>query len=327
MSLVLDNISIIVVEPKTPGNIGSIARSCQNLGIKNIILINPCDFHVDDAYRFAKNAKPLLFEITTRDKLVDCMKDHHILIGTTQRRRGKQVPFVSPPEMVQKIIPYSQKSRIGIVFGRENHGLSNEELDCCNFQSAIPAHKDNPVFNLSQAVLIYAYECFNASDEDKEPYIRPLATKSEEQFLFERLATIISQISTEDSQRTSRLTNRIKQVLSRIVFEKRDIPLFHKLFEFISGYKTKIHNTKIKKQLWQVYMVECSDKTIYTGITNNLEKRISAHNSQSNGAKYTKGRQPVKLIYSCEVESKSDALKEEYRIKQLTKEEKYKLLD
>lgn len=73
--------------------------------------------------------------------------------------------------------------------------------------------------------------------------------------------------------------------------------------------------------MWHVYLLECSDKTIYTGITNNLEKRIATHNS-GKGAKYTKGRLPVTLIKSFEVADKSTALKMEYKIKQLSKDEK-----
>ena len=77
--------------------------------------------------------------------------------------------------------------------------------------------------------------------------------------------------------------------------------------------------------MWYVYILECSDSTLYTGITNNLDKRILAHNNKK-GAKYTKTRTPVKLIYSIEVENKSIASKEEYRIKKLTRTEKLKLI-
>ena len=70
-----------------------------------------------------------------------------------------------------------------------------------------------------------------------------------------------------------------------------------------------------------VYIVECSDGTFYTGWTNNLEKRVKMH-SQGKGAKYTKGRRPVRLIYHEEFKEKIDAMKREYEIKQLTRKEK-----
>lgn len=77
--------------------------------------------------------------------------------------------------------------------------------------------------------------------------------------------------------------------------------------------------------MWFVYLLHCSDDTLYCGITNNLEKRIIAHNN-GKGAKYTKGRRPVVLLGYKEVDTKGEALKLEYKIKQMPKEEKLKLL-
>lgn len=74
-----------------------------------------------------------------------------------------------------------------------------------------------------------------------------------------------------------------------------------------------------------VYMLECSDGSLYTGWTNNLEKRIAAHNN-GKGAKYTRVRLPVKLVYYEEYEDKIEAMKREYEIKQLSRKEKVKLI-
>lgn len=76
---------------------------------------------------------------------------------------------------------------------------------------------------------------------------------------------------------------------------------------------------------YYVYLVECSDTTYYCGYTTNLERRINEHNDSIKGAKYTSGRKPVTLKYYEEYENLSGALKREYEIKQLTREEKGKL--
>ena len=78
--------------------------------------------------------------------------------------------------------------------------------------------------------------------------------------------------------------------------------------------------------MWKVYIIECSDLTYYTGITNNVEKRIDTHNKKK-GAKYTKTRTPVKLVYQQPFETKSLAAKEEWRIKQLTRNQKILLIN
>lgn len=78
--------------------------------------------------------------------------------------------------------------------------------------------------------------------------------------------------------------------------------------------------------MWYVYMVECADKTLYTGIATDLKRRLEEHNTDPKGAKYTRARRPVKLVYSAEFQNKSEAAKEEHRIKQLTRQEKIALI-
>ncbi len=78
--------------------------------------------------------------------------------------------------------------------------------------------------------------------------------------------------------------------------------------------------------MYYIYIIKCADNTLYTGITTDVKRRIEEHNSSKIGAKFTKGRRPVKLVYSKKMKDKSSALKEEYRIKQLSKGEKIKLI-
>ncbi len=94
------------------------------------------------------------------------------------------------------------------------------------------------------------------------------------------------------------------------------------LEDFNNAIQGKIYKTETFHK-WFVYILECADGTLYTGITNNLDKRIAAHNAKK-GAKYTKSRVPVRLLKAVELLSKSAALKLEYKIKQLPKEEKLK---
>ena len=79
--------------------------------------------------------------------------------------------------------------------------------------------------------------------------------------------------------------------------------------------------------MWHIYILQCKDKTFYTGITTNLKRRLNEHNTSSLGAKYTKGRRPVKLVYSSSQKNKSNALKEEYKIKKLSRVEKLEIVE
>ena len=83
--------------------------------------------------------------------------------------------------------------------------------------------------------------------------------------------------------------------------------------------------TKQSKQ-WYVYILECNDHTLYTGITNDLEDRIHAHNHTPQGAKYTRGRRPVSLLYAEPHPSRASATAREYQIKQLSRKQKKQLI-
>ena len=78
--------------------------------------------------------------------------------------------------------------------------------------------------------------------------------------------------------------------------------------------------------MYYVYILFCADKTMYTGITTDLERRVAEHNSSPKGAKYTKGRRPVKVIYTAKLPDKSSALREEIRIKKMTRKEKLEMV-
>jgi len=82
---------------------------------------------------------------------------------------------------------------------------------------------------------------------------------------------------------------------------------------------------KIEK-MYYLYILECSDQTLYSGITVDLERRVKEHDSSELGAKYTRGRKPVKLVFSKEFQNRSQASKEESRIKKLSREEKLELI-
>jgi len=77
---------------------------------------------------------------------------------------------------------------------------------------------------------------------------------------------------------------------------------------------------------YYVYILECSDKTLYTGYTNDIKKRVLAHNNLKSGAKYTKARLPVVLVYSEKYKTKSEALKREIEIKKMTRKEKLEII-
>lgn len=93
----------------------------------------------------------------------------------------------------------------------------------------------------------------------------------------------------------------------------------------LAGYNK--NRTFYLKKMWYIYILECKDKTFYTGVTASLKRRLREHNTSGLGARYTKGRRPVKLVYSRRRKDRSAALKEERRIKKLSREGKLKIIN
>lgn len=154
-----DNICFVLVEPKEPGNIGASARAMKNMGFLDLCLVNPPPQMTQEGRWFARNAHDVLDSAKICATFQESIRDKSIIVGTT-RRIGKRRGLIFPVEQGVKTIfdIASSGNKIAILFGREARGLFNEEVQECGFMLTIPSSKIQPSLNLSQAVLIIAYE-------------------------------------------------------------------------------------------------------------------------------------------------------------------------
>ena len=173
-------ISIILIEPENSGNIGAVARVMKNFGFKDLVLINPKSKINQDSRNRAKHAQDILDSVKIKD--FSYLKNFHTLIATTSKLGSDyNVPRspILPDQLSSKLSSFVSKNKIGIVFGRESSGLTNEEINLCDFSVSIPASSVYPSLNLSHSVAIICYELFKfkknitshfvlASDNDKK---------------------------------------------------------------------------------------------------------------------------------------------------------------
>ena len=153
-----DNIYFVLVEPKESGNIGASARAIKNMGFKNLCLVNPPAVITDEGRRLACNALDVLNSAEIYNNLKDAIRDKAIVIGAT-RRKGKRRGVILPLEQgTKRLCDIAHDNKVAILFGREDRGLFNEEVEECGFLITIPTGKEQPSLNLAQAVLIVAYE-------------------------------------------------------------------------------------------------------------------------------------------------------------------------
>jgi len=147
-------IYVILVEPKTEGNIGAVARAMKNFGFENLILVNPKCGIGAEAYKRAKHAKDILDKSKTMKNLP---KMDYLVATSSKTGRDYNIPRnpITPKELAL-IMP--KKGKIGLVFGREEDGLRNDELNKCDFMVKIPTNQAYKAMNLSHAVAVLLYE-------------------------------------------------------------------------------------------------------------------------------------------------------------------------
>ena len=152
------NISFILVGTKEPGNIGASARAIKNMGFTRLELVKPLSFMTDETKRMACNAFDILAKTQVYRNLDDALREKTLVVGAT-RRLGKKRGLILPlEEGVKKIIASAKKNRVAILFGREDKGLDNREVEECGFLITIPSDPSSPSLNLAQSVLLVAYE-------------------------------------------------------------------------------------------------------------------------------------------------------------------------
>jgi TrmH family RNA methyltransferase len=160
----LKNITIVLVRPQYAGNIGSVCRAMKNMGLTRLNLVSPEQQPLSaEARMMATSAKDILQKAKIFSSLEDALKGFRWIAGTSARKGINRGPFVSPREVCPEIIQHARSIPVAILFGPEDRGLTNRELDPCHALIAIPTHPGLSSLNLAQAVILVCYELYLAS--------------------------------------------------------------------------------------------------------------------------------------------------------------------
>lgn len=157
-----ERVQIVLVETSHPGNIGAVARAMKNMCISQLVLVKPGKFPAEEALQRSSGAHDVLATAVVVDSLQEALKECTWVVGTSARARHLPWPVSSPEQLVPEVIAQAAKGRVAIVFGRENSGLSNAELQLCHRHVNIPCNPAFSSLNLAMAVQIVCYELFRA---------------------------------------------------------------------------------------------------------------------------------------------------------------------
>lgn len=163
------NIRIVLVQTWHPGNIGAAARAMKNMGLDQLVLVNPIDFPSDEAYNRAGKATDLLDAARVVSSLDEAIADCGLVIATSARERSIRLPALSAEQCGIEAVSRQQQAAVALVFGRERMGLHNDDIQRCQAQVNIDANPEYPVLNLSQAVQLLSYEIFKAAQTKTGP--------------------------------------------------------------------------------------------------------------------------------------------------------------
>jgi len=166
----LSNIKIVLIQTFHPGNIGAAARAMKNMGLSQLVLVNPVDFPSDEATSRAGQATDLLENVQVVGSLEEAIADCSLVVATSARDRSIPLPALSAREAGVKLSGEAKKAQVALVFGRERMGLHNSDIQQCHMQVNIDANPVYPVLNISQAIQILCYEIYQASEAAQEQY-------------------------------------------------------------------------------------------------------------------------------------------------------------
>lgn len=233
----MENIDIILIEPQIPGNIGAIARSMKNFGFKQLILINPCTID-QEAKNRAKHAQEILENAIILQNINQLTQD--TLIGTTAIS-GKDYNLIRSPMIPEELTQLQGK--IGLIFGREDTGLRNEELQKLDFAIKIPTNEEYPTLNLSHAATILMYEFSKDKYKQKLRQKHKFAGNKEKEIFLQELNNAINQLSFRTPHEIETQQKVWKKIIGKSMATQREILAMIGLIK-----KLKPNNSKNSKQ-------------------------------------------------------------------------------
>lgn len=224
MMVVTDNIRIVLVGTTHPGNIGAAARAMKNMGLSDLALVSPKIYPSAEATARAAGADDILAAATVSGSLREAVADCSLVCGTSARRRSIAWPCLTPEAAAAEIT--GGDAPAALVFGRENSGLSNEELECCNRMIVIPSNPAFSSLNLAAAVQILCYavsrEVGDYAGIETEGKALPPVTAAEMEHFYEQLEGCLIDIGFHDPDKPRRLMRRLKRLCSRLDLDQNE---------------------------------------------------------------------------------------------------------
>jgi tRNA/rRNA methyltransferase len=230
----IDNVRVLLVRPKSARNVGAVCRAMKNMGVRDLAVVRAAGLDLQEARRVAIHAADLLSAARFCESLEEAVRDCSLVAGVTRRRGRFRKYFSLLPEELAQRIGASRRGRVGIVFGNEEAGLTDEELECCDLAVRIPSSSLFPSLNLSHAVQIIVYEIFRKSQESVIRRYTPVPRETLNSLVDVMLGSLHN-IGFFKQVGSREMGVFFRDILSRACLSGREAKRVEKVFRKISG--------------------------------------------------------------------------------------------
>jgi tRNA (cytidine32/uridine32-2'-O)-methyltransferase len=227
-------VQIVLVETSHPGNIGSVARAMKNMGLANLALINPKKFPHQEATALAGNATDVLEHAKIFTSIQEAVKNSKVIYATSARERTIEWPTLTANEAASEIQELVvNEIEVSILFGREDRGLTNEELQLANKHLIIPAHPDYPVLNIAMSTQVVCYELYQAAQDNSVESWQdfPEYTSEELNNLIEHFNETVEALELVDPKNPKQIMTRMERMFRRLYPDQMEGQLSQRLFK------------------------------------------------------------------------------------------------
>lgn len=237
----LEKMRIVLVETTHPGNIGATARAMKNMGLTRLYLVKPERYPNHDATARAAGADDVLAEAVICDTLDDALTGCNVVFGASARIRHIPWPQLDPRQAAARALTAVATGEVAVVFGRERAGLTNLELDRCNYLVSIPAHPDFASLNVAAAVQVIAYELRMAGQyaSSSSALTEPLASAEERERFYQHLEQVLLVLEFLDPNNPKHLMRRLRRLFNRVELDCNEINILRGILTAVESHTVR----------------------------------------------------------------------------------------
>ncbi len=237
------NIRIVLVNTTHPGNIGGAARAMKNMGLSRLYLVAPKEFPSDKATWRSAGAIDVLDNAVVVDSLDEAIEGCSLVVGTSARERRIPWPLLDPRECGTNVWAEAGQHEVAVVFGREDRGLTNEELHKCNYHVHIPANEEYSSLNLATAVQVITYEirmAYLLASEGKtlpqHQWDMPPANAQALDSYYQQLEQTLTNVGFLDPENPKQTMTRLRRLYNRVRMDQMELNILRGVLTAMQNY-------------------------------------------------------------------------------------------